>query len=69
MFVDGKFVLPTDVPTVPKEIVVPKQVQLNQQLKQQLTWLPTNMDKQNLVPSKFEGFRILGTSQYNKTNR
>ena len=56
MFVDGKFVLPTDVPTVPKEIVVPKQVVAEPTTQTTVNLVATNMETQNLVPSKFEGF-------------
>ena len=56
MFVDGKFVLPTDIPTVPKEIVVPKQVVAEPTTQTTVNLVATNMETQNLVPSKFEGF-------------
>ena len=56
MFVDGKFVLPTDVPTVPKEIVVPKQVVAEPTTQTTVNLVATNMETQNLVPPKFEGF-------------
>ena len=55
MYQDGKFTLPVDVPTIPKQ-VVPQPEVVQEQSQTVVNLVATNMEKQNLVPSKFEGF-------------
>jgi MoxR-like ATPase len=55
MYEDGKFTLPSDVPSVPKEIT-PQPTVVQEQPQSVVSLVATNMEKQNLVPSKFEGF-------------
>ena len=55
MYQDGKFTLPVDVPTIPKQ-VVPQPEVVQEQSQSVVNLVATNMEKQNLVPSKFEGF-------------
>ena len=55
MYEDGKFTLPSDVPSVPKEIT-PQPTVVQEQSQTVVSLVATNMEKQNLVPSKFEGF-------------
>ena len=55
MYQDGKFTLPGDVPTIPKQ-VVPQPEVVQEQSQTVVNLVATNMEKQNLVPSKFEGF-------------
>ena len=55
MYEDGKFTLPSDVPSVPKEIT-PQPTVVQEQPQTVVNLVATNMEKQNLVPSKFEGF-------------
>ena len=55
MYEDGKFTLPSDVPSVPKEIT-PQPTVVQEQPQSVVNLVATNMEKQNLVPSKFEGF-------------
>tara|TARA_B100000575_G_scaffold272442_1_gene254547 strand:- start:69 stop:1220 length:1152 start_codon:yes stop_codon:yes gene_type:complete len=55
MYEDGKFTLPSDIPSVPKE-VTPKPTVVQEQPQSVVSLVATNMEKQNLVPSKFEGF-------------
>ena len=56
LFQNGKFVLPTDVPTAPKEVVVPQTVVAEPTVQTTVNLVATNMETQNLVPQKFEGF-------------
>ena len=55
MYEDGKFTLPSDIPSVPKKIV-PQPTVVQEQPQSVVSLVATNMEKQNLVPSKFEGF-------------
>ena len=55
MYEDGKFTLPSDVPSVPKDIT-PQPTVVQEQPQSVVSLVATNMEKQNLVPSKFEGF-------------
>ena len=55
MYENGKFTLPSDVPSVPKEIT-PQPTVVQEQPQSVVSLVATNMEKQNLVPSKFEGF-------------
>ena len=55
MYEDGKFTLPSDVPSVPKEIT-PQPTVVQEQPQSVVSLVATNMERQNLVPSKFEGF-------------
>ena len=55
MYDDGKFTLPSDIPSVPKKIV-PQPTVVQEQPQSVVSLVATNMEKQNLVPSKFEGF-------------
>ena len=55
MYENGKFTLPSDVPSVPKEIN-PQPTVVQEQPQSVVSLVATNMEKQNLVPSKFEGF-------------
>ena len=55
MYEDGKFTLPSDVPSVPKEIT-PQPTVVQEHPQSVVNLVATNMEKQNLVPSKFEGF-------------
>ena len=55
MYENGKFTLPSDIPSVPKE-VTPKPTDVQEQPQSVVSLVATNMEKQNLVPSKFEGF-------------
>ena len=56
LFQNGKFVLPIDVPTVSKEVVVPQTVVAEPTVQTTVNLVATNMETQNLVPQKFEGF-------------
>ena len=61
IFQNGKFTLPTDVPKqkiVPNEVVSTTQTSTttNDAVATAVNLVATNMDKQNLVPQKFEGF-------------
>jgi hypothetical protein len=56
IFQNGKYVLPTDVPTVPKEFVVPQTVVAEPTTQTTVNLVATNMETQILVPQKFEGF-------------
>ena len=57
MFQNGEFVLPSDVPTVSKEVVVPQTVVAEPTVQTTVNLVQgTNMDAQNLIPSSFEGF-------------
>ena len=55
MYENGKFTLPSDIPSVPKKIV-PQPTVVQEQPQSVVSLVATNMEKQNLVPSKFEGF-------------
>ena len=55
MYENGKFTLPSDIPTIPKQ-VVPQPEVVQEQSQTVVNLVATNMEKQNLVPSKFEGF-------------
>ena len=55
MYEDGKFTLPSDIPSVPKKIV-PQPTVVQEQPQSVVSLVATNMEKQNLVPSAFEGF-------------
>ena len=55
MYQDGKFTLPVDVPTIPKQ-VVPQPEVVQEQSQTVVNLVATNMEKQNLVHSAFEGF-------------
>ena len=61
VFQNGKFVLPMNVPkqeVTPKEVVstVQTSTPTNDAVPTAVNLVATNMDKQNLVPQKFEGF-------------
>ena len=61
VFQNGKFVLPMNVPkqeVTPKEVVstVQTSTPTNHAVPTAVNLVATNMDKQNLVPQKFEGF-------------
>ena len=56
LFQNGKFVLPIDVPTVSKEVVVPQTVVAEPTVQTTVNLVATNMETLNLVPQKFEGF-------------
>ena len=56
LFQNCKFVLPIDVPTVSKEVVVPQTVVAEPTVQTTVNLVATNMETQNLVPQKFEGF-------------
>ena len=61
VFQNGKFVLPMNVPkqeVTPKEVVstVQTSTPTNDAVSTAVNLVATNMDKQNLVPQKFEGF-------------
>ena len=61
IFQNGKFTLPTDVPKqeiVSNEVVSTTQTSIttNDAVPTAVNLVATNMDKQNLVPQKFEGF-------------
>ena len=55
MYENGKFTLPSDIPSVPKKII-PQPTVVQEQPQSVVSLVATNMEKQNLVPSKFEGF-------------
>ena len=56
LFQNGKFVLPIDVPTVSKEVVVPQTVVAEPTVQTTVNLVATNMETQNLGRQKFEGF-------------
>ena len=56
MYQDGKFTLPVDVPSIPQPKVIPQPTVVQEQPQSVVNLVATNMEKQNLVPSKFEGF-------------
>ena len=54
----SKVVLPMNVPKLPKEVAstVQTSTPTNDAVSTAVNLVATNMDKQNLVPQKFEGF-------------